>query len=215
MSTKSKKTEGKILTVTDETTEETTEMTVVTPAKKPKMKPRGGNSPVIGNNGLMLEPGDNSKYLGFAMQVGEMPHVSLKEPDKVAERLSTYFKMCFDADMKPTVSAMALSLGMSRQTLTAIKNDRPTGSTARIENIPRETAAVIKKAYAYMETLWEDYMQNGKINPVAGIFLGKNNYNYQDRTEYVTTMNTNLDSDYSVEDIRKRYENDSPDSNDS
>ena len=61
-----------------------------------------------------------------------------------------------------------------------------------------------------MENMWENYMQNGKINPVSGIFLGKNNFGYQDKTEYVVTPNTNPDSDYSTEDIRKRYAIDSP-----
>jgi hypothetical protein len=32
-------------------------------------------------------------------------------------------------------------------------------------------------------------MQNGKINPVSGIFLGKNNFSYQDKQEYVVTPN--------------------------
>ena len=28
-------------------------------------------------------------------------------------------------------------------------------------------------------------MQNGKINPVSGIFLGKNHFGYQDKTDVV------------------------------
>ena len=48
-------------------------------------------------------------------------------------------------------------------------------------------------------------MNSGKINPVAGIFLGKNNYGYQDKTEYVLTPNTNTDNDYSADEIRERY----------
>ena len=60
-----------------------------------------------------------------------------------------------------------------------------------------------------MEILWENYMQNGKINPVSGIFLGKNNFGYQDKTEYVLTPNTQSDSDYNAEDIKKRYLTDS------
>jgi hypothetical protein len=50
--------------------------------------------------------------------------------------------------------------------------------------------AIILDAYAVMETLWEDYMQNGKINPVSGIFLAKNNYDYTDKQEMVLTPNT-------------------------
>ena len=56
-----------------------------------------------------------------------------------------------------------------------------------------------------MENLWEAYMNSGKINPVSGIFLGKNNFGYQDKTEYVLTPNTNTDNDYSADEIRERY----------
>ena len=48
-------------------------------------------------------------------------------------------------------------------------------------------------------------MNSGKINPVSGIFLGKNNYGYQDKTEYVVTPNQGDTNDYSAEDIKKRY----------
>jgi hypothetical protein len=61
-----------------------------------------------------------------------------------------------------------------------------------------------------MENLWENYMQNGKINPVSGIFLGKNNFGYQDKTEHVITPTINSDTDYSVDDIKQRYLTDSP-----
>ena len=48
-------------------------------------------------------------------------------------------------------------------------------------------------------------MQNGLINPVSGIFLGKNNYGYQDKTEYVVTPNTRPDSEVNEDDMLKRY----------
>ena len=48
-------------------------------------------------------------------------------------------------------------------------------------------------------------MNSGKINPVSGIFLGKNNFGYQDKTEYVLTPNSQQDSDYDADSIRKRY----------
>ena len=55
-----------------------------------------------------------------------------------------------------------------------------------------------------MELLWENYMQNGKINPVSGIFLGKNNFGYQDKQEMVLTPNTNNEPDYDIDAIKKR-----------
>ena len=144
-----------------------------------KKKPRGGNSPVIGDNGLMLEAGDNTKIMSINIALFNMQDI---------------------------VAGMAIALnGMSRQTLTAIAHDRPTGSAGYKTALPREVADSIKKAYKMLENMWETYMNSGKINPVSGIFLGKNNYGYQDKTEYVLTPNPQNDSDYDAEDIRQRY----------
>lgn len=174
------------------------------PVKK-KGKPRGGNSPMIGENGLKLEPGDNSKYLAVSIQLMNMPKVDLKKPEDVSARLTEYFQLHADNDMKPTVMGMAMALGLDRRRLWEIRTDVDN----RNQDLPTMTRDYIKNAYKTMENLWENYMQNNKINVVAGIFLGKNNFGYQDKTEYVVTPNTNSDSDYSAEDIRKRYAIDS------
>ena len=168
-------------------------------------KPRGGkNSPVIGDNGLQVAPGDNTKYLNLGMQLFNLPPIDLKDPEQVNNRLMEFFKIHADADMKPTVSGMGMALGLDRRRLWEIK----TGN-AKAYNLPTSVADSIKRAYEYMEILWENYMQNGKINPVSGIFLVKNNFGYQDKTEYVVTPNVNNDSDYNAEDIRARYLTDS------
>jgi hypothetical protein len=51
----------------------------------------------------------------------------------------------------------------------------------------------------------ENYANAGKINPVMAIFMMKNHFGYQDKTEYVLTPNQKQDGDYDAEDIRKRY----------
>ena len=170
-------------------------------------KPRNGkNSPVIGDNGLQVEPGDNAKYLMVSMQLMELPDIDLTDADQVRARLSEYFRIHAENDLKPTVAGMGLALnGMDRRRLWEIRTDVPN----RNLDLPTLTRDSIKKAYKLMENLWENYMQNGKINPVSGIFLGKNNFGYQDKTEYVVTPNVNSDSDYNAEDIKKRYLTDS------
>lgn len=171
-----------------------------------KKKPRGGNSPVIGDNGLMLEKGDNAKIMSINIALFNMQDIDMTDAQAVTGRLSEYFALYEQADLKPTVAGMAIALnGMSRQTLTAIAHDRVTGSTGYKSALPPEVTTTIKKAYKMMENMWETYMNSGKINPVSGIFLGKNNYGYQDKTEYVLTPNTQNDSDYNAEDIRQRY----------
>ena len=174
-------------------------------------KPRGGkNSPVIGDNGIIAEAGDNAKYLSVSMELMNLPDIDLHDVVQVQARLNQYFQIHTQNDMKPTVAGMGLALnGMDRRRLWEIKTDAPT-TNKWVADLPTPVKDSIKKAYKLMENLWENYMQNGKINPVSGIFLGKNNFGYQDKTEYVVTPNVNNDSDYNAEDIRARYLSDSP-----
>ena len=170
-----------------------------------KKKPRGGNSPVIGMNGYDLEPGDNTKYLTLNIELFNLEKIDLHDEEAVARRLEEYFQIYAKYDTKPTVAGMAMALGMNRRTLIAIVNDYATGGAGYKTALPHEVALVIKKAYSLLEVLWENYSSNGKINPVMAIFLAKNNYGYQDKTEYVLTPNSQQDSDYDADAIRKRY----------
>jgi hypothetical protein len=84
--------------------------------------------------------------------------------------------------MKPTVSGMCNAIGIHRDTIHSWKvGDRRRGSGHQ---------EVVLRAYRVLEELWEDYMLNGKVNPVAGIFLGKNLFQYRDQQEHVITPNT-------------------------
>lgn len=173
---------------------------------KPKGKPRGGNNWLKPENQFIGEPGDNTKVLNLSLKILNMPDINMRNPEEVQQRLNDYFALYADADMKPTVSGMGLALnGMSRQVLWAISHDQPTGGSGYTTALPPEVADLIKKAYKSLEFLWENNFQNGKLNPVAGIFLGKNNFNYQDKTEHVVTPNVNNDSDYDANSIRERY----------
>lgn len=162
------------------------EIIVKRPVGRPRKQPQQDTTPVkrplpptaFGND--LTEPGDNSKYLGHALTVMRMPLVDLNNPQEVKERCDWYFDFCFSNDMKPTVSGLCNAFKISRKTLLEWRRGTFRKDTHQ---------AIILEAYAIMETLWEDYMQNGKINPVSGIFLAKNNYDYADKQEYVLTPN--------------------------
>ena len=174
-----------------------------------KKKPRGKN---IGETlAPVTEPGDNQKYIDVSLKLFNLPSIDLHNPEQVQARLNEYFSIQYEADLKPTVAGMAMALGIDRRRLWEIRSGAST-TNRWVEDLPTSVKDSIKKAYDFMENLWENYMQNGKINPVSGIFLGKNNFGYQDKTEYVVTPNMNNDSDYSKEDIMARYGIDSLDS---
>ena len=175
--------------------------------EKNVIKKRGNNSPVIGNNGITTESGDNTKYIAVSMELTDLPAIDLHDPKQVEDRLHDYFNIHMTYDMKPTVVGMAMALGngITRQTLWAIKNDQPSGGAGYKTALPSEVADSIKKAYLLLENLWENYAQNGKMNPITSIFLGKNNFGYSDKQEYVLTPNQQNENEYDADSIRERY----------
>lgn len=128
-----------------------------------------------------LEPGDNSRYLAHAMAVRNMPPIDHTDPVQVEKRIDEYLLLCAQYDMKPTVKGFCNSLRIGRNTLFEWKRGTFRAGTHQ---------EVILRAYDLLEEMWENHMQNGKINPVSGIFLGKNNFGYADKQEYVVTPNT-------------------------
>lgn len=177
-----------------------------TKKKYPSKSKNGKNSPVIGMNGYNLQEGDNNKNTMLGLELFNLPAIDLEDAEQVAQRLSEYFEIYARYDMKPTVSGMAMALnGMSRPTLGAIAHDGATGSTGYKSALPPEVTSVIKKAYNLLENMWENNFQSGKLNPVAGIFLAKNNYGYKDQNEYVLTPNKQDDTPVSAEEIKARY----------
>lgn len=174
---------------------------------KQKRKPAGMAAALAGDLGQ--EPGDNSKIVLTNMKFFDMPRVDLKNTDEVSERLAEYFRIYGEADLKPTVAGMAMALGINRRTLWAIANDMPTGGNGYKLNLPEETTDLVKKAYEMLEMSMESYANGGKINPVMAIFMMKNHFGYQDKTEYVLTPNQQQASDYDADEISKRYLSDS------
>lgn len=151
------------------------------------------------------KPGDMTKYINLNAELYNLPDINLRNTDEVLNRLNEYFNIYGKYDTKPTVAGMAMALGMSRQRLHSIATDRATGGDGYKDTLPRAVADALKKAYILLENLHENYMMDGKVNPVTGIFMAKNHYGYVDKTEHVVTPNQKSEEEYSVDEIRERY----------
>lgn len=123
-----------------------------------------------------VKPGDNSRYLRYAMVSLDLPPIDISDPDQVQNRINEYFLFCIENDRKPNMIGMANWLGVDRDTVKTWKTGEYRSATH---------SAVIKKAVNILEELWVDYMQNGKVNPASGIFLGKNMFGYKDVQDVV------------------------------
>ena len=165
--------------------------------KQPKRN-NGGNYPIQMPE---IPDGDNNKYTSVAIAIMQMGACDLHDPKQVQSRVVEYFQVCADNDMKPAVNGLALALGTNRQRLWEIATEQ-----SKQLGIPEESKSYIKQAYNSMQLLWENYMQNGKINPVSGIFLAKNHFGYKDQTEYVLTPNSPLGEDTDRKTIEAKYD---------
>ena len=173
-----------------------------TPARgRGRPKGTGGNKRPDRTTAMSVqtEPGDNRKYLQHTMRMWNWPEVVMREPEQVAERIEQYFGICIEDDMKPSVAGLACAFGVDRKTIWAWANGVDS------KTLPTESRNLIKKAYQNLNAQMENYMQNGKINPVAGIFLMKNNMGYVDKQEMVLTPNQQLGDQVSPEDLQRKY----------
>lgn len=150
-------------------------------------------------NTLELPEGDNNKYTTFALAIMQLPKIDVKDPVQLQKRVFEYFRLCADHDMKPGVAAISLAIGLDRRRLWEIR------SGTKNVAIPQECKDIIISVYDSLEALWESYMINGKVNPVSGIFLGKNHFGYRDQQEYVVTPNT-MSQDTPIDIIEAKYE---------
>ena len=143
------------------------------------------------------EPGDNRKYILHSLRLAELPKLNLTSVEEVTQRIKDYFTICADDDMKPSVAGLALAMDIDRRYLWEIREGRKGKNPA--------VADTLKKAMKILDLQMVDYMQNGKINPVSGIFLMKNNFGYADKQEVVLTPNNPLGDTKDTKELEEQY----------
>ena len=127
---------------------------------------------------------DRMRILKHNLQLYGLTKINPNNPDELQTRINLYFSICADNEIVPSVAGFAFSLGIDRKTLwywmtqpySIVKNP--------------ESLDALKNAYNFITAQYEDLMNTGKINPVAGIFLMKNNMGYKDQTDHVLTART-------------------------
>lgn len=130
-----------------------------------------------------MEPGDNTRFTRNVLTIAGLPPIDRNDPTAVQQRINEYFQIVLGNDLKPSVSGVALALGMSRSKFIAwAAGDRRAG---------QPQGEMAKQVYSILNTLWEDYMLNGKVNPAAGIFIGKNNFGYRDEQKLTFSNDSN------------------------
>jgi len=144
-----------------------------------------------------LPEGVGQKMISNNLELWNLPKIDTNDVEQVRQRTIDYFSIVAKNDVKPTVAAYAFALGVDRRTLWQYVNG--------IIPKPPEVQDTIKKAYEFLNLMMEDYMHNGQINPVSGIFLMKNNFGYQDKQEVVVTPANNLGEATDQKALEQKY----------
>lgn len=162
---------------------------------------RGGNNPT-GKNALFspptnLKPGTNAKIIKKVSSLFLLPKIDHTDPEQVEKRIAEYFEICQQNDMKPMVGGLALALGVDRMTLYR---------WAKGEVREKTHCDLLKRAYQFLNVVWEEYLVSGNAqNQVGLIFLGKNYFGYVDRQEVVVEPQKPL-GDIDADEARKELD---------
>ncbi len=167
---------------------------VLQPPKKSSQKGKRARTSNEILEGRMAE--GQSKYLESALKAWDFEPVDVTDIEAVEERCVWYFRRCVEDDIKPTLQGLANALGVTKRTLMNWVSGESRSETHY---------KIAQKAYNILLELWEAYMSEGKINPIAGIFLGKNQYGMKDKTEQTVRHEVSVIEEGNLDDVLKLY----------
>ena len=136
------------------------------------------------------EEAHNTNALEHLLLMREIPKPNINDMEEVGKACESYFSLCSRSNQKPLVSGLAMVLGITRKRLLDILSGKERS----------EARDVIEEYFGILEAFDEMSLKEGKINAVAGIFLGKNNYGYTDGVQLEIVR-----EEESNEEIAKRY----------
>lgn len=118
----------------------------------------------------------------------------LKDRELCAKEVSSYFELCYNTQMIPTISSLCLYVGINKDTL-----------YTNIQNTSCPVADLLKNAVDTCHSINEMGALNNNINAVLYMFLSKNYYGLQDtRNVELSTPQTTTDNVNTLKVIREQ-----------
>ncbi|MBR1732138.1 MAG: hypothetical protein IJ729_08880 [Alloprevotella sp.] len=141
--------------------------------------------------------GYNSRRIAFMMEILPTEPLNYNDVEEMERRFNRYLQICAERDMKIGNQAAYAAIGIDKGIAWEWAN-RSTANPARADFIKK----VQKVCALYREGLMED----GKVNPVTGIFWQKNYDGLRDQQEVVLTPNQSpLGEQKDAEQLRQKY----------
>lgn len=144
-----------------------------------------------------MPEGYNTKRIAFMLAITPTEPLDYDDVAEMERRFMNYLKLCAEWDMKVGNQAAYAAIGIDKNTAWDWAN-KTIGNPAR--------STFIKKVQQYCATYREGLMEDGKVNPVTGIFWQKNYDGMKDQQEVVLTPNTSpLGEQKDAEALRQKY----------
>lgn len=173
--------------------------------KKPRARRADGNKPAWSNSPVIqdqqnlenLPEGYNSRRIAFMMDILPTEPLDSNDVDEMERRFQRYLQKCAEWDMKVGNQAAYAAIGIDK--------DDVYNWVARISTNPKR-GEFVKKVQKICALYREGLMEDGKVNPVTGIFWQKNYDGLRDQQEVVLTPNQSpLGEQKDAESLRQKY----------
>lgn len=153
--------------------------------------------PVPANNRDPIVPvGYNGELVSNIATLIQPPE--LTDPDCIErwEKFTAYLRMCAEKDMKVGNLAAYMAIGIDKTIAWKWENEQLSKDRRNLIKSIRQVCAVYR----------EQLMQDGKVNPVVGIFWQKNYDGMRDQTETVITASAPLGEEVTGRDAERLAE---------
>lgn len=143
------------------------------------------NNQIVNKGSSCYMAQDNVKEFNKVMQKRIFNASGIGRPykfgtiEELQEDMTTYFDLCASTNTVPTLTSLALYLGVDTETI----NNHATNPNSPFFD-------VMKNTKTYLHSVMQNGTIDGKINPVTYIFLSKNFYGMRDDKNITVTPTT-------------------------
>lgn len=118
---------------------------------------------------------ETTDMLKFNLLLYDMPPFDTHDPELLKQRIQEYFDLCVEYGRRPGAAGLAAAVGVARKTLLTWRDGSIRPSS--------EHRQIMERAFTVIDSMMEQFMLTGKVNPVSGIFLMANNHGYRQKVE--------------------------------
>ena len=137
----------------------------------------------------------NANYIVHARRLSELPKIALSDPEEIRDRVDFYYQLCVTDGIRPNLPGLALAFGLTRTGLMNALSDR---------RMTREAAQELGRGIAMMDEILSGMVLDGRVMPVAAIYLMNNWLGYKNASE-VTTRTETVETSVDQKALEQKY----------